>query len=542
MEPTPSPARRASLSANTIVSTVELHNNDMWTPERVFQALDKDGSSSLDVVELTIGLTAVLGRRISAGEAERVFNKADTDSDGKLGYGEFEKFCKSGKLGKSFVGYFSNKKKAKGGVVHADDFSCPGLYRFSKTKKASKNAKVMQLLERAQRVPLREFRDAVGQNGAVVASGVVDLLNDYAPLVPYNMYEELTACKGVKDLKLFFQRSVEDGIFKQIHLDFLGSLCIHLYDLLKFKERNMMGIESLKQLISHLVCRRNEDGTTGDERDVERGIKDRAVRGELFALMVTNSEELFGEREEFMWGQRERKDPERKSAWKNSTRTSSGEANYSALVLEKGKIKFAGKDRTAEVMLTKAEEMAIILKAGEASDPAVEGGRWYIVESKFVYNWLAYVALKEKIVEGTSERPRCIDNTTLLGVQETTKLFYLKEDKKCASDRHPGDYRLVNQQTWKKFCSLYPGSGPAVYVEDGDKDDLFHFYIDQLNSPYAKEREVTEDNEFDEFTMGNPVFKRNRGPNGSGFDFYRDSGLEDIFRASGDFIGGVVSL
>ena len=157
------------------------------------------------------------------------------------------------------------------------DFSCPGLYRFSKTKKASKNAKVMQLLERAQRVPLREFRDAVGQNGAVVASGVVDLLNDYAPLVPYNMYEELTACKGVKDLKLFFQRSVEDGIFKQIHLDFLGSLCIHLYDLLKFKERNMMGIESLKQLISHLVCRRNEDGTTGDERDVERGIKDRAV-------------------------------------------------------------------------------------------------------------------------------------------------------------------------------------------------------------------------------------------------------------------------
>ncbi|GMI27164.1 hypothetical protein TrCOL_g7335 [Triparma columacea] len=239
---------------------------------------------------------------------------------------------------------------------------------------------------------------------------------------------------------------------------------------------------------------------------------------------------------------RERKDPEKKSMWKNSVRSSSGEVNYSALVLNKGKISIAGKDRQAEVMLTKAEEMAIILKAGEASDPATTGGRWYVVESNFVYKWLAYVALKENAVEGVCERPRAIDNTVLLGVQETTKLFYLKEDKKCASDRHPGDYRLVNQQTWKKFCSLYPGSGPAVYVEDGNKEDCLHFYIDQAQSPYAKEREVTEENEFDEFTTGEPVFKRNRGPKGADFDFYRDSGLEDIFRASGEFIGGVISL
>ena len=119
MEPTPSPARRVSVSAQTIVSTAELHNNDVWTPERVFQALDTDGSKALDVGEFTTGLTAVLNRKVAVGEADKIFKKADTDSNGRLAYAEFEKFCKSGKLGKSFVGYF-NMKKTKGGVVDAD--------------------------------------------------------------------------------------------------------------------------------------------------------------------------------------------------------------------------------------------------------------------------------------------------------------------------------------------------------------------------------------------------------------------------------------
>ena len=63
-----------------------------------------------------------------------------------------------------------------------------------------------------------------------------------------------------------------------------------------------------------------------------------------------------------------------------------------------------------------------------------------------------------------------------------------------------------------------------------------------MRSPYALEREKTEANEFDEYTTGDPVFKRNRGENGAGFDFYRDSGIEDILRASGEFFGGVMSL
>jgi len=112
--------------------------------------------------------------------------------------------------------------------------------------------------------------------------------------------------------------------------------------------------------------------------------------------------------------------------------------------------------------MSKAEEMAVILKAGDASDPAATGGHWYVVESKFVFKWLAYVAMKEKMVEGVNERPYKINNTKLLGVQEQTKMLYWKEGMKCASARNPGDYRLVNYQTWKKFCNLYPGEGGRV--------------------------------------------------------------------------------
>ena len=62
----------------------------------------------------------VLGHRITQAEAERVFRKADLDSDGKMSFKEFEKFSKSGKLGKSFLGYFKKSKKPKAGIVHAD--------------------------------------------------------------------------------------------------------------------------------------------------------------------------------------------------------------------------------------------------------------------------------------------------------------------------------------------------------------------------------------------------------------------------------------
>jgi len=101
--------RRVSIIAKTEVSTSELYDQTAWTCGRVFEALDTDNSSFLDVGELVIGLSAVLGRKVSREDAEKIVKKADSNADGKLGFKEFERLCKSGKLGKSFTGYFGKK-------------------------------------------------------------------------------------------------------------------------------------------------------------------------------------------------------------------------------------------------------------------------------------------------------------------------------------------------------------------------------------------------------------------------------------------------
>ena len=72
------------------------------------------------------------------------------------------------------------------------------------------------------------------------------------------------------------------------------------------------------------------------------------------------------------------------------------------------------------------------------------------MSSSFIHDWLAYTTLKEQVVDGVSERPTKLDNRPFLGVQEKTKMFYLKEGLVLASDDAPGDFRLVNKQTYMK--------------------------------------------------------------------------------------------
>ena len=367
-----------------------------------------------------------------------------------------------------------------------------------------------------------------------MASAVLKKLNEFAPLVPYSLYSDMIKCSNLEEVQAFFATRGAEGSFPQLSLDFLGSLCIHIFDLLKFKERNTMTIGKLALPVAGTILRRNEDV----EADKERSINDQREKGRIFELLINNAEVLFEERDEFLWGKRDRPDPT-KSQQRIKFR---GGYGYQHASHRTGKIQVSRVDRAAEVMITKAEEAAIILKAGEM-DALRPPKVWYVVNSKFVTDWLTYIAVKEKMVNGVSERPKKIDNMPLLDVQPETQLFFVREHVKCANDSDPGDYRLVNPATYSKFSSLYPGSGPAIFVEAEVKDDIFHFYIDQRDSPYARGREVTEENEFDEFTTGDPVMMRNCGSDGGGFfqDVYRHSGLEDIVRASGDAFTGIFS-
>ena len=90
-----------------------------------------------------------------------------------------------------------------------------------------------------------------------------------------------------------------------------------------------------------------------------------------------------------------------------------------------------------------------------------------------------------------------------------------------------------------KFCEMYPGSGPMIFVDSVDRNDMTQYYIDQRQSEYARTRKVTDQNEFDEFTTDDHVFKRNEGPDGlNALQYvYRNSGLEDIIRGSAEALG-----
>jgi len=55
-----------------------------WSPARVFAAIDVDNSGSIDLSELGVALTAVLGKEVKEKEVVEVMNKFDEDKDGML--------------------------------------------------------------------------------------------------------------------------------------------------------------------------------------------------------------------------------------------------------------------------------------------------------------------------------------------------------------------------------------------------------------------------------------------------------------------------
>ncbi|GMH64665.1 hypothetical protein TrST_g10103 [Triparma strigata] len=544
-----------------------------WNVERVFAAIDKSGDGQIDVAELHIGLTSVTGQVTSAEEASKMVEKFDGNNDGQLNLEEFRQLVLQHGKGKGFKGVFRSKPSQKSAQVLLSretvlakeltkqagpnakpitvsdlrllrpmsqtiitslvyglrfvesDFSCSGLYRKSGTKSKTKPGKLQEMLESGKRVSINEFREVCGNNAAPVASAIADLIVSLAPLISYDLYDSILECNSPKDLRKFLEaNSAPNGDrLSQPSLDFLGSFCIHLYDMCKFKDRNGMDADQLCAPLSTLLLRRNEDV----ELDAAKEVKENNARWKIFKMLVNNAEYLFLERDQFLWGSRSRPDPNR-----HGPGAAASQYNTSNMK----NLNITRVDNSMSGDLTKTEEATAIMKASNSDTSPC---RWYVVPSKFIHDWLAYTSLKEAMVDGVTERPKKLDNTMLLGVQKDTKFWYLKEGIKLASDEDPGDYRLINSQTYTKFCELYPGSGPTIFVESSDRNDMTQYYIDQRQSPYTKSRTVTGQNEFDEFATDDHVFKRNEGPEGlNALQYvYRNSGLEDIVRGSAEALG-----
>ncbi|GMH83106.1 hypothetical protein TL16_g09486 [Triparma laevis f. inornata] len=66
-----------------------------WTPRRVFEAMDADGSNSIDRTELGLALTAVMGKTCSDKQIDEIMAKYDEDGDGSLDLMEFNAFVQA---------------------------------------------------------------------------------------------------------------------------------------------------------------------------------------------------------------------------------------------------------------------------------------------------------------------------------------------------------------------------------------------------------------------------------------------------------------
>ena len=212
-------------------------------------------------------------------------------------------------------------------------------------------------------------------------------------------------------------------------------------------------------------------------------------------------------------------------------------------------IKFRGKDYDRGSETSKEDEVVLVMRATKS---APSPSRWYVVPSIFVHDWLSYSSVKDEKTrgEGVYLRPTKLDNSKLLKVSPVSNMYYVDERIKRAGESDAGDYRLVNQATFKMFKSLYPGSGPAIFVDDVFKDDITEWWIDQSDSPFyvakRKEQEAKEarekledtaDTNFDDVFDPGPVYEQNAGLKGASV---LDAVMFDIGEAMGS-VGDVMA-
>jgi len=79
-----------------------------WSAERVFAAFDSDKNGSLDISELQLALTSLLGKQVTRETTHSLAMKYDTDGNGSLDFAEFEEIAKDAERdAKSFFASFN---------------------------------------------------------------------------------------------------------------------------------------------------------------------------------------------------------------------------------------------------------------------------------------------------------------------------------------------------------------------------------------------------------------------------------------------------
>lgn len=97
---------QASAEVSRQERVIEDIKNGEWNSERVFAAFDADNNGTLDVSELQVALTSLLGKEVSSADTQKFVKKFDIDGDGCISFDEFTECVDSAQA--SLTNFFSN--------------------------------------------------------------------------------------------------------------------------------------------------------------------------------------------------------------------------------------------------------------------------------------------------------------------------------------------------------------------------------------------------------------------------------------------------
>lgn len=94
------------------------------------------------------------------------------------------------------------------------------------------------------------------------------------------------------------------------------------------------------------------------------------------------------------------------------------------------------------------------------------------MDSAWIASWLAYVHFNVK----NAPAPGPCSNHRLISYDYNEKKWGFRWGLMMAVKDRGGDYRRVSEEVWRKYCELYPGSGPVitmVYSSAENKNGFF---------------------------------------------------------------------
>jgi hypothetical protein len=142
-----------------------------------------------------------------------------------------------------------------------------------------------------------------------------------------------------------------------------------------------------------------------------------------------------------------------------------------------------GKSKKNWKLMVKEKEKNIVSKAikedGNEKDrdedldvPPKEDPTWYIMDSVWLASWLAHVYYDKE----SGPAPGPCHNKRLIEWDQEGQCWKGRFGLRMAVSNHAGDYRRVTEECWKKYQSLYPGSGPSITMKYKQAASLNGFY------------------------------------------------------------------